>query len=174
MKRCIAALTVMFCAAACGGETNNGGGDTNNSTTPTGGGTNINTTNDNATDTNGQTPTNGQSNTSGNPSDVPHNPDAAVGDSCFTNFECNLDQRCNEVGGGESECEVGERGTKATGELCTLQNDCVSAVCIGRQPNPNICSEECDPDNPACPGDLECVWVPYTGGNEHWCVTPAE
>ena len=84
--------------------------------------------------------------------------------------------RCEDVGNGVEtpRCVEGARGAGATGDTCEAEADCASGVCIGRNDDPNVCSEECDMTLLECPNDLECVWVPGSGGDEYWCVTARE
>lgn len=87
-------------------------------------------------------------------------------DSCFSNYDCASDERCENVGpaGGEFQCcTKGDRGTKGYNESCTDGLDCESGVCLE-----GYCSKECTPGSSDCSGNLsDCN--SYLG----WCTTPS-
>jgi hypothetical protein len=186
MKYRISAVIVaslMVVAAGCGknnnGTTNNG--DTNSSAN---GDTNSSANGDTNSSPNGDTNSSANGDTTGGDTTGTNNAttfgpfgscDEGGLTECFANEECQADERCQDVGGGVEVpcCVPGERGTKATGDECASENECASGVCIGRNDDPEICSEDCG-DDMMCPDDLECVEVPFTGGSGMWCVTASQ
>ena len=177
----LSAFALVAALAACSGEENNA---TNNSTTGgnnmTTGGNNTSTAGNNMTTSN-NTSTSGNNMSTGtnnaNSTTGTNNTTAAMcaGDTptaCFANGECAADQRCEDLSGADMPCcVVGARGAKETGAECDSENECASGVCIGRNDDPNICSEDCGATMD-CGDSLECVQVPFTGGSGMWCVTP--
>lgn len=91
--------------------------------------------------------------------------------SCFSNYDCSSDERCETV---ETQpdplscCTTGDRGTKPAGDTCTQERRlaCESGVCLTKSGSSEYyCSKECQ-------GDDDC---PNTGVEEcesviGWCV----
>ncbi len=86
--------------------------------------------------------------------------DEAGTTACFANSDCAMDERCENIGDeatGEVACCVkGLRGCKGAGELCETEFACEEGVCIGRNDDPNRCSQRCN-SNDDCPAEVpEC------------------
>ncbi len=65
---------------------------------------------------------------------------------CDSNADCPDEMRCEaECGEEQCDCEVGERGEGAMGDLCESANDCASAICSdGTTDDMFRCTDVCD------------------------------
>ncbi len=98
--------------------------------------------------------------------------DAEGLNSCFANSDCAADERCEGITDNTSDdvacCVPGLRGCKGVGELCDSEFQCEEGVCIGRNDDPNRCSQRCD-SNDDCPSE-----VPECNAFLGFCVTAGE
>ncbi len=146
-----------------GGPANNGVGTSNNGVGTSNNGTTLAPANNGVTAGTNNGTTGGTNNGT-----VPASCEERQLTACFQNSDCAADERCDNVNPGGIEiacCVVGPRGTGQVGDMCTAESDCESGICIARNDDPEICSQECEgPDG--CPGNLECN--SFLG----LCVTP--
>lgn len=68
----------------------------------------------------------------------------ATENQCFSNEDCGETERCASISGEINGCcEVGARGTKAPGEMCTTANECDTGLCVDN----TYCSKTCQSDS---------------------------
>jgi hypothetical protein len=94
--------------------------------------------------------------------------------SCFSNYDCASNERCEELGT-ESDplkcCTTGSRGSKSAGEDCTTDRSlaCESGVCVNNQGSSTYyCSKECEQDS-ECPSNVSTCTSLF-GVSSKWCL----
>ena len=94
---------------------------------------------------------------------------------CFSNYDCEENQRCQNIGATEWEvpcCVTGARGEKNPGEGCTEAGNCSSGLCISRNDGPHLCSDSCE-SNDDCPENMQdCGSFYFVEGL--WCKPTVE
>ena len=101
-------------------------------------------------------------------------PDAISETTCFSNQDCELSQRCENIGSDENpdvRCVSGERGTLAAGENCDPglgELQCASSICIDASAE-SFCSETCTGDETCPEGMQRCIYIAYSDSNDMWC-----
>lgn len=177
MRTALALLSVLCLATGCppAGEDNNGGGDTDaGAAQDTGGGGGEDAGGEDAgggDEDTGEAPTCNEDATGSGIGPVA-SCDAEGLTSCFANSDCAAGERCEGITDNTSDdlacCVPGLRGCKGVGELCDSEFECEEGVCIGRNDDPNRCSQRCN-SNDDCPSEVpECS--PFLG----FCVTAGE
>lgn len=171
----ITSLTFVACGEDADPKDGENGQTSGNNSTTNNGTTNNSTTTNNSSSTNNSTTTNNETCELPEPNVEPVDSCADGGyEACGWNGDCADTERCDDIGtvpnSGVTCCVTACRGDKNLGEECTTVEECNSGSCIGRSPDPNVCSRPCDSADD-CPESLECVAIPFLE-YPMWCVTP--
>jgi hypothetical protein len=92
---------------------------------------------------------------------------------CFSNFDCPAAaDRCENRGTADLQvpcCVPGPRGAGKLGEACTGENDCKSALCLGKGTT-NLCTDTCTKATD-CPASLpKCITIAFSGSSDKFCT----
>ena len=83
--------------------------------------------------------------------------DAVCARECVADRNCPAGSVCLGAEAGQGLCIPG--GDVAFGEVCATSFDCASLLCVPLDDQNSVCSTECNPQQPACPGGVECAAV---------------
>lgn len=92
---------------------------------------------------------------------------------CFSSYDCPAAaDRCENRGTADLQvpcCVPGSRGAGKLGEACTGENDCKSALCLGKGTT-NLCTDRCM-TAADCPASLpKCITIAFSGSNDKFCT----
>ena len=92
-------------------------------------------------------------------------------EECFSNHDCEGDERCQDISTSAFEipcCVTAPRGSAAAGETCVDAEDCASGLCVSRNDGPYLCTDTCT-DVGDCPANMqECDTFFVAPGT--WCL----
>ncbi len=92
---------------------------------------------------------------------------------CFSNDDCGPGFRCvsEDNTGTQVWCVPGARGTGAPGDVCTVEGDCASALCVEPNMGPSRCSRLCETANDCPPTLPRCLYIGF-GVDRSICSPP--